>query len=147
HRADYENALEVLITRNSNLNEFTKGFSDLVKLPEPQLERVDILDLLKAMQTMFSADLRARGITLEVRTDSELPLLWMDRHQIDQVLINIIKNAVEAIDGGGRVELLALREGDHVALMVCDTGGGLDERAKGNLFKPFFTTKRHGQGL
>lgn len=147
HRADYENALEVLITRNNNLNEFTKGFSDLVKLPEPQLEQTDIHDLLRAMQTMFRADLRARNIALEIHVEPDLPLLPMDRHQMDQVLINVIKNAAEAIERNGRIDLVARRHEDRVALEVSDTGGGLDERVKGNLFKPFFTTKRHGQGL
>jgi two-component system, NtrC family, nitrogen regulation sensor histidine kinase NtrY len=148
HRADYENALDVLIARNRNLNEFTKGFSDLVKLPEPQLEDVNIHDLLKAMQTMFSAELRTRNIGLDILADPDLPLLPMDRNQMDQVLLNVMKNAVEAIERDGKIDIVARRhEEDRVAVVVTDTGSGLDEQVKRNLFKPFFTTKRHGQGL
>ncbi|WP_442958372.1 sensor histidine kinase [Povalibacter sp.] len=147
HRIDYENALAVLITRNRSLNEFTKGFSDLVKLPEPQCEEIDVCDLLRALRTMFSAELKARNIVLDISADADLPLLWMDRAQMDQVLMNVIKNAVEAIERDGEIHILARRHGDTVALTVNDTGSGLDEQVRANLFKPFFTTKRQGQGL
>jgi nitrogen fixation/metabolism regulation signal transduction histidine kinase len=147
HRADFENALDVLITRNRSLNEFTKGFSDLVKLPEPQLEDADLRDVLNAVRTMLGADLARREIALEVRVDGGLPLVAMDRRQMDQVLINVIKNAAEAIERDGRIEIVARRENGGVALSILDTGAGLDDDARHNLFRPFFTTKRHGQGL
>ena len=72
-RSDYENALAVLITRNRSLNEFIRGFSDLVKLPEPQRESADIGEMLKAMQTMFKAELERRSIALEVHVAAGLP--------------------------------------------------------------------------
>jgi two-component system, NtrC family, nitrogen regulation sensor histidine kinase NtrY len=147
HRADYENALDVLITRNRNLNEFTKGFSDLVKLPEPQCHDVDVRELLGAMRTMFSAELAARGIELDVCIEEGLPPVSMDRNQIDQVLMNVIRNAAEAIDRDGRIEIAAARKSSCVDLSITDTGAGLDEATRSRLFTPFFTTKRHGQGL
>jgi signal transduction histidine kinase len=147
HRADYENALDVLITRNRNLNEFTTGFSDLVKLPEPQLHDVDILDFLSSMRTMFSADLARRGIVLEVNAEDGLPPVPMDRNQMDQVLINVIRNAAEAIDHDGLIEIAARRNSHSVELTITDTGAGIDEVTRARLFTPFFTTKRQGQGL
>ena len=147
HRADYSNALDVLITRNHNLNEFTKGFSDLVKLPEPQREEIDLGDLLKAMQTMFGAELKTRNIALKIFAEPDLPRLSMDRNQMDQVLMNVIKNAAEAIERDGEIDIAARRHNDSVALVISDTGSGLNEQVRWNLFKPFFTTKKHGQGL
>lgn len=147
HRRDYENALDVLITRNRNLNEFTKAFSDLVKLPEPQRQPVDVPELLSAMQTMFRAELAQRGIELDVRAERGLPPVSMDRNQMDQVLINVIKNAAEAVEADGRIEIVAGRGPDRVTLSIADTGSGLDENVRRSLFTPFFTTKRHGQGL
>lgn len=102
---------------------------------------------LSAMRTMFSAELRARNIALEIDAAPDLPLLWMDRNQMDQVLMNVIKNAAEAIERDGKIEIAVRRDGERVTLVVSDTGCGLDEHVRGNLFKPFFTTKRHGQGL
>jgi two-component system nitrogen regulation sensor histidine kinase NtrY len=146
-RADYENALDVAITRNRNLNEFTQGFSELVKLPEPRREDVDIRELLRAMQTMFRAELERRSIGLEMSVADDLPRVSMDRNQMDQVLMNVIKNAAEAIDRGGRIEIAARRGAGFVDLSVTDTGPGLSDEIKERLFTPFYTSKKHGQGL
>ena len=147
HREDYRNALDVLITRNRNLNEFTRGFSDLVKLPPPHRQDVDVRELLGTMRTMFSAGRAARGIELAVHSTDGLPPVSMDRNQMEQVLINVIRNAAEAIDCNGRIELLA-RNGDGlVEIAISDSGTGIDERARAQLFTPFFTTKPQGQGL
>jgi nitrogen fixation/metabolism regulation signal transduction histidine kinase len=147
HRADFENALDVLITRNRNLNEFTRGFSDLVKLPPPQLQDVDLPELLNAMRTMFSAELAGRGIELTVSAEQGLPPVPMDRNQMDQVLINVIRNAAEAIDRNGRIEIAARNGDGRIELSVADSGIGIDEETRAHLFTPFFTTKRQGQGL
>lgn len=146
-RADYENALDVLIKRNRSLNEFTKGYSDLVKLPEPQREDVDVREMLGALQTMFRAELERRDIALEIAVEDGLPRVSMDRNQLDQALLNVMKNAAEAIDHGGRIEIVARRCGRFVELAVADSGSGLSEQTKERLFTPFYTTKKHGQGL
>jgi len=146
-RADYQNALDVLITRNRSLNEFTKGFSDLVKLPEPQRESVDVREMLSAMQTMFRAELERRNIAFQVSVADDLPAVSMDRNQMDQVLMNVIKNAVEAIEHDGRIEITAGRGAGLVVLSVSDTGVGLSDEVKARLFTPFYTSKRQGQGL
>ncbi len=146
-RADYENALAVLIARNRSLNEFIRGFSDLVKLPEPQREQADLGEMLKAMQTMFRAELEHRHIALDVEVAAGLPLVSLDRNQMDQVLINVIKNAIEAIDRNGRIEIRADHDAGFVSLSVFDSGIGLSDEARDRLFTPFYTTKSHGQGL
>jgi two-component system nitrogen regulation sensor histidine kinase NtrY len=146
-RSDYENALAVLITRNRSLNEFIRGFSDLVKLPEPQRESADVGEMLKAMQTMFKAELERRNIALEMHVATGLPQVSLDRNQVDQVLLNVIKNAIEAIDRNGRIEIVATRGGESVELSIFDTGLGLADDVRERLFTPFYTTKSHGQGL
>lgn len=147
HRADYENALNVLITRNRNLNEFTRGFSDLVKLPAPQFHVVDIGELLKAMKTMFSAELAERGIELAIHAEQGLPPVSMDRGQMDRVIINVIRNAAEAIDRDGHIEIAARGIPGGIELSITDSGVGFDDETRAHLFTPFFTTKPQGQGL
>lgn len=150
-RCDYENALAVLIARNRGLNEFVRGFSELVKLPEPQRERVDIGEMLQAMQTMFKAELERRHIALEVDVAAGLPPMFMDKTQMDQVLINVMKNAIEAIERNGTIQIIASSGSGSgsggVELSIFDTGAGLSEAARGQLFTPFYTTKPQGQGL
>ncbi|HMB73499.1 MAG TPA: ATP-binding protein, partial [Gammaproteobacteria bacterium] len=146
-RADYVNALDVLIRRNRNLNEFTQGFSNLVKLPDPHLERANVGQLVDSMHTMFRAELVRRNISIDIDLGESLPSVLMDSNQIDQVMINVIKNAVEAIDECGAIAIVA-RSGDgNVELCVYDTGSGIAPEVKPRLFTPFHTTKKHGQGL
>jgi len=147
HREDYLHALDVLITRNRNLNEFTQAFSDLVKLPEPHLRPQALDDLLDSMRTIFSAQLSERNIDLVVAVDDDVPAIECDRNQIEQVVINIIKNAAEAIERDGRIEVAARRSNGVVELSISDDGIGLSEDAEHYLFTPFYTTKKQGQGL
>ena len=70
-----------------------------------------------------------------------------DSGQIRQSLINLIKNGLEAVNGTGRVTVSARAEGDVVEIAVADTGPGLTEEQRANLFVPGFTTKSHGSGL
>jgi len=71
----------------------------------------------------------------------------LDRNQIEQVLVNVVKNAMEAIGEDGRITLALRAERGHLTLEVADTGHGLPDGARGRLFTPFFSTKRDGRGL
>jgi two-component system, NtrC family, nitrogen regulation sensor histidine kinase NtrY len=146
-REDYANALHVLIARNRNLNEFIGRFSELVRLPEPNRQPIAIHELLHAMRTIFRAELEQRCIALEVRADAGLPQVWMDRNQMDRVMMNIIRNAIEAVEQGGNIELAASSDRQFVHICVTDDGPGLSRASKESLFVPFYTTKRQGQGL
>jgi signal transduction histidine kinase len=66
---------------------------------------------------------------------------------MEQVLANVIKNAIEAVDCGGSIEIEAARRGAAVELEVRDSGGALNDAVKARLFTPFFTSKKQGQGL
>lgn len=144
---DYRNALGILIARNRNLNEFTTAFTELVKLPEPNRQELSIPDLLMTVQTIFKAELERRDIALHLAVEGGLLRVRADRSQMEQVMINVTKNAIEAIDRGGHIELAAARDGAFVDISVLDDGAGLDEVSKSSLFTPFFTSKGQGQGL
>jgi two-component system nitrogen regulation sensor histidine kinase NtrY len=139
----------VIIARNRNLNEFTDRFSELVRLPEPNPQQVDMAALLHEMRTMFRAEAEQRRIALEVRVADGLPTVAMDRNQMDRVMINVIRNAMEALDRDrdGRIELLASGDARVVEVSVVDNGVGLGNEPAESLFMPFYTTKSHGHGL
>src|SRR5690606_35222889 len=132
---------------NRSLNEFTRRFSDLVKLPPPEKDRVELAGIVGVLQTMFRAELAARDIRLTVSVPTDVPPISMDRSQIEQALANVVTNAIEAVDRGGSIEIVAARRGNVVELEVRDTGGALDDAVKARLFTPFFTSKKHGQGV
>jgi nitrogen fixation/metabolism regulation signal transduction histidine kinase len=145
--AQFRESLEVVITRNSHLNEFTRGFANLVRLPEPERRPEKVRDLVDAVQAIFLPEFERRAIELEVDVSPELPQVSLDRNQMEQVLINVVKNAVESIDREGRIAISASRERGEVVLRVIDDGAGLSDESRENLFSPFYTSKEQGQGL
>jgi two-component system sensor kinase FixL len=91
-----------------------------------------------------------RGVKLRVTLAPGLPLVRIDRVQIQQVLINLIKNAIEAMEGVSRRELtvtIAQTAPDKVQVAVADTGPGIASDIAEKLFQPFVTTKAHGMGM
>lgn len=146
-RDDYVNALNVVITRNENLNRFVHNFAQVVKLPEPRLKPHDLGELIAHLEPMFSAQCTERSIGWKSRCEPGLPAVDIDREQIEQVVINVVKNAMEAIDLNGSIELSVVNNDSGVLMEVFDDGCGLNESVRNELFTPFYTSKSAGQGL
>ncbi|MDR3534709.1 MAG: ATP-binding protein [Rhodopila sp.] len=105
----------------------------------PTIEEVGTLALLGA----------GPGLKLDIRVDNDAAEAVIDKIQIQQVLLNLMRNAVEAMAGSARRELAisAGRTGDMVEIRVTDTGPGLPEPVRSQLFQPFVTTKAGGMGV
>lgn len=146
-RADYENALRVVISRTEHLSTFMKGFADVVRLPAPRRALSDLHEVLEGIVTLWRPAAEARCIEWRWEIESEPDKVSFDRAQIEQVLVNLVKNAIEAVGENGRVTLRLGERRGRPFLDVEDTGPGLSEEARTNLFTPFFTTKPGGQGL
>ncbi|MEM7049045.1 MAG: ATP-binding protein [Acidobacteriota bacterium] len=146
-RDDYSNALRVVIERNESLNRFMSDFAQVVKLPEPDLRPCRLEELVAALEVMFRVPCEERSIRW-LRSGAETtPEVALDREQIEQVLINIVKNAIEAIGRDGTLEIHLRVDRQLVELQVFDDGCGLDPGIQSQLFSPFFSTKEQGQGL
>jgi nitrogen fixation/metabolism regulation signal transduction histidine kinase len=136
---DMERGLNVIATRSESLSRFMSSYAKLAKLPPPRFVPVEINVLLR------------RVVSLETRmavSFEEAPSLMIqgDADQLEQVLINLIRNAVDAsLEMGGRVWIGLEQNAASVAIAVRDEGPGLASTA--NLFVPFFTTKRGGSGI
>jgi len=149
-REDFERALAVVIGRTRELNVFMQGFSDVVRLPAPHVREVDVRGLVEDVGALFRAELDRRRITWSFTAMESGPArLPMDRSQMEQALVNIVKNAMEAIgeDGAITVSLGPEGGGSRTRLVVEDTGGPLTAEVQAQLFTPFFTTRPHGQGI
>lgn len=142
-------ALDVAEDRLRRLDRFVNGFADVVRLPRPELRPVDLSALLDDLLVLLRPELEGRRI--EVRwlgrpTDGPCEIR-ADKNQLEQALLNVLRNGIEAIEGPGRLDLRLERGADAVRLAVGDTGPGLAEAVREQLFVPFVSTKRDGRGL
>jgi signal transduction histidine kinase len=145
-RADYEQALRVAIGRTAQLGQFMRSLAEVVKIPPPRLSPIDVNALAADAVTLVRPDAAGQGIEIHLATDPALAPIAMDRSQIEQVLVNILRNAIEAIAGPGRIDVSTSAQG-RGSLVVENSGPRIPEAVKQRLFTPFFTTKPNGQGL
>ncbi|MCI0618115.1 ATP-binding protein, partial [bacterium] len=146
-RKDYENALTVAIARTEHLNAFMRSFADVVRLPLPKRQPCDLQDLLENIALLMSAESQTRRIVWKWATETQLEPIVMDKNQMEQVFVNIFKNAMEAIGENGTITVRIGKKGRRSFVIIEDTGGGLTPEARANLFTPFFSTKENGQGI
>ncbi|MEK7729528.1 MAG: ATP-binding protein, partial [candidate division KSB1 bacterium] len=146
-RHDFEHALHVAITRSGHLNAFMRGFAEVVRLPRPNLQPCDLPELLHEIALLFQTESKERDILWQWDVEQPLPLIAMDRAQMEQVFINLYKNAIEAIGERGTIRIqTGVRQGKNF-VVIEDSGVGVAPEAQAQLFTPFFTTKANGQGL
>jgi two-component system, NtrC family, nitrogen regulation sensor histidine kinase NtrY len=146
-REDFENALKVVIARTDQLNLFMKSFADVVRLPAPNLQPCDVLQLVKDIAFLMREESLQRNIIWHWEMQTELGSIPLDRSQMEQAFVNILKNAVEAIGKDGSVTIRTGRKGRNKFLIIEDTGCGIAPEARVNLFTPFFSTKKDGKGI
>jgi len=149
-RADFARALEVAIKRTANLDEFMRSFASVVRLPRPQLQKSDPWEIARQVGVLFKDRCEASRITWKEEMEPGLPTVKCDPVQLEQVLVNVIKNAIEAIESTGQPGEVVLKggpQGRRSYLSVSDTGPGLSPEVQAQLFTPFYTTRDHGQGI
>ena len=140
-----KNALQVAFDRNQNLNHFMRNFADLVKLPPANKKPTDLHLLVKAVIELMELKARDKKVALIYQPPAKPFIINADVEQLEQALINIVKNAIEAIDVEGTVAFVI--EPKTKQLTITDSGKGISEEAGTQLFSPFFTTKKDGQGI
>lgn len=138
----------------ANLVGFVRGYADIVKLPAPVPEQVDLHEWLMRLRPALQALVAGRGITLEMNLGEGEAPSRIDPMLMERVLVNIVKNAAESIGdekkGVITVSLAAVTEPDTPAchlLAVTDNGKGISPEASKKLFTPFFSTKNPDRGL
>lgn len=147
HRDDYAGALEVSMTRLDHMNVFMRHFADVVRLPAPRPVPADAGALMARLERLVAPEFARDGVALVRAGDATVPPVALDEAQMEQALLNILKNAREAAGPGGRVELELRRDGAFGRIVVADSGPGVPEALRDQVFTPFFTTKQDGQGV
>jgi signal transduction histidine kinase len=146
-RTDFENALAIVIARTDTLAVFMRSFAEVVRLPPPQRAPCDLRVLVEDVARLMRPLATERGVRLETELPEGAAVAALDRVQMEQAIVNVVKNAIEAAGAGGRASLCLTASNGAVRIRVEDTGPGLSAEARANLFAPFFTTKPHGQGI
>jgi nitrogen fixation/metabolism regulation signal transduction histidine kinase len=145
-RSDFLQAITVAVTRLENLRAFMNGFAEVVRLPPPDRRPTDVKQLVDEILILLRPELDRRRIAVRWETSEPVPPIELDRNQIEQVLVNVLKNAQESIGEDGAITLRLGNQG-RPFLSIEDSGPGIPEEVRALLFTPFFSTKRNGRGL
>ncbi|RMG19301.1 MAG: HAMP domain-containing protein [Deltaproteobacteria bacterium] len=146
-RPEAHRLLDAIATEIDRLTEITEAYLDFARLPQPSLSEEDIGALVRDLAEFTRSEMEAGGITLHTEIAGDLPRVRIDPNQLRRGLYNLLRNAREAMPGGGEIWLRVRAAGDRLRMEVEDTGPGIDEADQEHIFDPFFSTKEGGTGL
>ena len=150
-KAELRAILEDIEADDRRAGEVIKRVRGFVKKDGGQLQRLDINDVVQEVLELAHSDLIHRGVVAQTRLSPQLPVVYADRVQVQQVLLNLIMNACDAMSDsspGDRALIVSTTVHDSAArISVCDNGGGIAPDSLESVFEPFVTTKRNGLGL
>jgi len=146
----FRESSQTLLAEISNLKQIIGRFSEFSKMPHPQLQKVQVNDLLRGVAQLFQAQLQAPGrpaIACNFELDESLGEIAADPDLLHRALSNLVLNAMDAMPAGGTLTLRTRREEEKVTIEVADTGSGLTPEECERIFTPYYTSKQHGTGL
>ncbi len=139
--------LRDIFAQTERASDTVRNLLDFTRVDHPQLESVEVADLLQASLTLVQNEMSLRRISCDLDIDEDLPRIQGYYRNLQQVFLNLFLNAVQAMSEGGRLGVRAtMHEGKFVRVDVSDTGCGIAEEDLGKIFDPFFTSKQVGQG-
>ena len=131
----------------SRLDYIVTQFLQAIRPTQPQIRPASLNEVVEKTLELLQPELDNRGLQVKTRLVRDLPSAPIDPTQIQQVLVNLIKNAMQAMTRGGVLSLLTGEGSDGVWVSVGDTGGGIPQEQVNRIFEPFYTTKKKGSGL
>ena len=139
--------LEIIINEIKKLEEFLSDVTDLTKLSKPKKSIASINSVIEEVSTLLEQEFEAHHVIFDQSIDPNIPETLFDPRQIEQVFINIVKNALEAMSEGGKLSVETHLKGDYIEIRISDTGKGVAPEDLKDIFDPFITTKPKGTGL
>ena len=140
-------AAHIMVREADRLNRVITELIGIANPTDVRMRPVSLEETVRHALQLLRQDAEQKGISLELRTDAELPLARIDPDRIQQALLNLCLNAFDAMPGGGKLLVELRREASRLSLTVSDNGEGIPEDLLQNIFNPYFTTKEHGTGL
>lgn len=147
---DVQQSIRSIESRSKGLNRFVQTYRRLTSIPVPNFSVISVNSLIDNIRVLMSPELEKRQISFQIEANDELMEINVDQQQIEQVLINLIKNAIEALSDISepriRLQLEKLTDGT-ILIKIIDNGLGIDAEFLDQIFVPFFTTKVNGSGI
>ncbi|MDV7391662.1 ATP-binding protein, partial [Arthrospira platensis SPKY1] len=122
-------------------------FLEAIRPTQPNCTEVDLLQLLDEVMAVQGPELAARSIEISIEIKTPPAAVLADRNQVKQVYFNVIKNAMEAMAGGGRLRVRSRSDDAYLYIQFADTGEGIADEDLSKVFQAYFTTKKSGHGL
>jgi signal transduction histidine kinase len=138
-------AIDASSERCEHLALFISKLAHVVKIPQPSLSDVSLNELIRSVNALILTECLKRNIELTLSLTDQDYRIQADGIQLEQVLVNIIKNAYESIESNGEIDISI--QSSPLSLTIKDNGPGITNESKQKLFTPFFTTKKSGQGI
>ncbi|HKM06608.1 MAG TPA: ATP-binding protein [Sphaerochaeta sp.] len=145
--SDAQRYIDVLEEEINRLNSIVVDFLFAVRPLDTRLRLGSIMKTLKEIKTFVEPELAENRVSLTCDISTSLPRLEFDENLLKQVLLNLIKNAMNAMEQGGRLTLRAYPDGNQVLISIQDTGTGMDDDTLQKIFEPYYTNKATGTGL
>ena len=144
-----KNSVDVIKKRSEGLLGFTETYRTLTRIPPPNFELVEARHLVEELCTLFQPELERKGIKLESSLPVQAVSFQADPALLEQVLINLVKNAADAVTGrvNPRIKINVQKVGAKAQIIIADNGPGIPEEVMEQAFVPFFTTKKEGSGI
>ena len=149
HVDDIFSSLSTINSRSKGLMNFVKAYKAYAKPIHAQFESVDIREIVNRVAALLAAELQASNVQLIVNNPATTIETKTDIALMEQVLINLVKNAMDAVmhDGTGVITIDVRTKANRVTIAVADNGSGIDPEILPRIFVPFFTTKSNGSGI
>ncbi len=142
-----EHYLDIVNEEIDRLNKIVVDFLFAVKPMDTKLEEADLNAIIRELLDFLKFEFEQERVQVVENLSPDIPYLLLDAKYIKQALLNIIKNALSAMQGGGTLTVATKKQGDEVLLSIADTGTGIQEDILEKIFEPYFTTKEFGSGL
>lgn len=147
---EIQQALQTINKRSTGLMNFVETYRNLTKIPKPNFAMVDMKDLLENVMTLMKKETENQKIRLSFTMEPKSIELQIDEQMISQVLINLIKNSIHALEGtkDGTIQIKGYyNKRGRPTIQIIDNGQGILKDVLDKIFIPFFTTKRNGSGI
>lgn len=143
---EYIDALLKIEEHVERAGKVTHNMLGFARAMEPSMEKIDINDVLNHTIEFLAHHAQINNIDIQTEYDNSIPEISSDRSQLQQVFLNIINNAIDAIDKQGIINIKTYEKSNQIIVKIIDTGKGIPEHLVNRIFNPFFTTKAEGKG-